>query len=415
LNLSGRTISNIDTADNADIRRAITKATPKARIQARRFAKKFDRGTELQTCKAIFDFLKNDLNYVADGDHQVVQLPSALLRNRRGDCKSYSVFTSAVLSNLGIPHYYVYASYTGNPTPGHIYVVTDSGIIIDAVYGHFNKEKAANYKYPTNINGTMRVSTIAGVAKCCASCEPQGIGFFLKGKKPKGDKPPKGPKRKDVCGKQGAKVVTLSPGRVIFLLAVKNNMDGFATKMSKMDNARLTTLWCNVGGKPEELFEAIRKGASKKSRKLGILSKLADRAGVKIGSTFIGATLTQPQIDAITNGIPAVAIAAGTAIGLAVGQPAKGAAAGTSLATVMKGLTPIIIQAIQAATPADVTDDIEAPTDVEKENIPDGDAAAGGSGGGNAAAGGSGGGAMNTTNLLLIAGGLVTAYFIFKK
>lgn len=409
MNLSGRTISNIDTADNADIRRAITKATPKARIQARRFAKKFDRGTEIQTCKAIFDFLKNDLNYVADGDHQVVQLPSALLRNKRGDCKSYSVFTSAVLSNLGIPHHYVYASYTGNPTPGHIYVVTDSGIIIDAVYGHFNKEKSANYKYPTNINGTMKVSTIAGIGACCA-CESQGVGFLGlgKNKKPKGDKPPKGPSRKDVCGKQGAKVVTLAPGRGLFLLAVKNNMDGFATKMSSMDNAKLTTLWCNVGGKPEELFDAIRKGASKKSRKLGLLSKLAKRAGVKIGASGIGATLTQPQIDVITNGIPAVAVAVGSAIGLAVGQPAKGAAAGTSLGSVLKGIAPIVIQAIQKATPADETADIEVPTDVEKENIPDNASAA-------AAAGESGGGPMNTTNLILIAGGLAAAYFIFKK
>jgi hypothetical protein len=113
-------------ADNADIRRAITKATPKARMQAKKFANRFKRATEEQTCKAIFDYLKNNIKYVADGDHQIVQLPSALMRNKVGDCKSYSVFTSAVLSNLGIPHHYMYASYTNNPTPGHIYVVTDS-------------------------------------------------------------------------------------------------------------------------------------------------------------------------------------------------------------------------------------------------------------------------------------------------
>lgn len=414
MNLTGNVISNIDIADNADIRRAITKATPKARMQAKRFAGKFKRSSEKATCRAIFDFLKSNLKYVADGDHQVVQLPSALLRNRRGDCKSYSVFTSAVLSNLGIPHHYVYASYTANPTPGHIYVVTDSGIIIDAVYGTFNAEKPANYKYPTNIDGTMRVSTIAGVGACCASCENKGVGFLKRDPKKKAERQQKRDDkqkerdqkreaRKD-CGPQGLKPVTLSAGRNLFLLIVQSNLDGLATKFSTMDQEKLRQNWCNVGGNPQSLFDAIRTGSSRKSKKLGLLGRLAKAGGVKINGAFIGATLTQDQAKKIADAVVPAAIAAGTAVGVATGQPAQGAAGGVSLGAVIKGILPIITDAIIKLLPDENTAVI-APPDGVIPTAPSGDSAGGGDGGGK----------FDITNILLIAGGLAAAYFVFKK
>lgn len=411
MNLSGRTISNIDTADNADIRRAITKATPKARIQARRFAKKFDRGTELQTCKAIFDFLKNDLKYVADGDHQVVQLPSALLRNRRGDCKSYSVFTSAVLSNLGIPHYYVYASYTGNPTPGHIYVVTDSGIIIDAVYGHFNKEKAANYKYPTNINGTMRVSTIAGIG--CASCPSPGIGSKedrqrrrrerqLEQEEKKRQKQLEEEQRKlarQACGPQGLKPGTLALGRWLFAAIVQMNMDGFATKMSKMDFAKIKDAWCKVGGNPFSLQEWIKNGSSRREIRIGLLSRIAKKAGVKIGSSIGQApeNMTPQKIKQIENAIPAAGAVVATPIALASGNPEKAAPAIPGFVMVLKELSPLIVDMIIALKGSDMGPDQPIPPFTPPTPPP------------------SGGNGLSATTMLLIAGGMVAAYFVFKK
>lgn len=147
------TINN--NGDNYQLRQAIFNATPKAIAQTKGIANKFRGKTELETCKNIFDFLKYKIRYVADGHHQKIKLPSALLREKVGDCKSYSVFTASILVNLGISCKYVLTSYRQDPTPTHIYVQTESGIIIDAVYGIFNKEKPSAHRFTKSINGIM--------------------------------------------------------------------------------------------------------------------------------------------------------------------------------------------------------------------------------------------------------------------
>jgi hypothetical protein len=147
-----RIVTNNDMADNADIRKAIFESVPEAVYQAKEISKYYARTSARETCKAIFDFLKYDINYEADGDYQIIRLPSALMRTKKGDCKSFSVYTSAVLSNLGIPHFFRMVSYSANPTPSHIYVVTDDGCIIDAVWGTFDSEKPPTYKYDVKPN-----------------------------------------------------------------------------------------------------------------------------------------------------------------------------------------------------------------------------------------------------------------------
>jgi hypothetical protein len=153
---------NKDMADNADIRRAIIKAVPTANKQVGDFAKHFGRNSQRETCKAIFDFLKKNIRYVADGSEQVIKLPSALLETKVGDCKSYSLLTSAILTNIGIPHHFVMTSYNADPTPSHIYVETSDGCIIDAVWGIFDSEKQPTYRYEIKPNG-MKVKTMSGV------------------------------------------------------------------------------------------------------------------------------------------------------------------------------------------------------------------------------------------------------------
>ena len=157
---AGQTILVKQNANNSELQRAIEAVIPAATKQAASIADRYKGKNEAETCKKIFDYLKNNINYKADGANQAVRLPSGLMRTLQGDCKSYSVFTSAILSNLGIPHKLVYASYDPkDPTPTHIYVMTNSGCIIDAVYGKFNAEKKATYKKYKNMN----ISYIAGV------------------------------------------------------------------------------------------------------------------------------------------------------------------------------------------------------------------------------------------------------------
>jgi len=149
-------------ATNFELQRAIEAALPAAVAQTKNLAKSFKGSTEKETCSKIFNFLKNDIQYKVDGDNQKIKLPSAFLRERSGDCKSYSLFTAAILSNLKIPFSFTYASY--NPqdkTPEHIYVTTKSGCIIDAVYGKFNAEKKPCYKFQKPMN----ISYISGIKK----------------------------------------------------------------------------------------------------------------------------------------------------------------------------------------------------------------------------------------------------------
>ncbi|MCX6743229.1 MAG: hypothetical protein NT116_03250, partial [Candidatus Parcubacteria bacterium] len=147
-------------ATNFELQRAIEAALPAAVAQTKDLAKKFQGSTEKDSCSKIFSYLMSDITYKVDGDNQKIKLPSAFMREKSGDCKSYSLFTGAILSNLKIPFNFTYCSY--NPkdkTPEHIYVTTKKGCIIDAVYGKFNAEKKPCYKYQKPMN----ISYISGI------------------------------------------------------------------------------------------------------------------------------------------------------------------------------------------------------------------------------------------------------------
>ena len=105
-------------------------------------AKYFKGQTEQETCANIWQYLKSHVPYKADGfQEQVIKLPAALIRSG-GDCKSYSLFTIGILNNLGIPaHYRLVTFNPTTPNQAHIYTVTNSGLIIDAVFDKFNAEK----------------------------------------------------------------------------------------------------------------------------------------------------------------------------------------------------------------------------------------------------------------------------------
>ena len=75
------------------------------------------------------------------------------------------MLTSAILTNLGINHHFVLASYNSDPTPSHIYVQLEDGCIIDAVWGIFDSEKKPFYKYEVKPNGKMKVKTLTGLGE----------------------------------------------------------------------------------------------------------------------------------------------------------------------------------------------------------------------------------------------------------
>lgn len=371
-------------ADNKDIRDLLVKLVPKAKAQMVTFAQKFKGRTPQETCKNIFDYIKSNFTYVADGGEQIIKLPSALLRKRVGDCKSYSLFTASILENLKIPYKFVYTSYSANPIPQHVYVVTENGCIIDVVYGIFNQEKKPTYKYTQDMN----VRYMSGISGDC-SCDSQmgKITIISKDKRQVAAASVKATAKK--VGKS-VSIAGLSGGRTLILAMVKKNLDGFASKMQKIDTNKLKSSWEKAGGNFSSLQSAIKIGASKPAKRLGFLGKLQKLVKSKGGINGIGA-MSQGDIQAAI-------VAVSTAIGTAV-APAAGTAAGASLGAALAAMYPTIVDMLKQ-TPATESDIIQGGDDLTLDLVEEGGTATSMSFG---------------TILPIIAVGGAILYFVTKK
>jgi hypothetical protein len=327
-------------ADNKDIRDLLFSLVPEARAQMVKMSKQFRGRNEEETCRKIFDYIKANFQYSADGKEQVIKLPSALLKYKVGDCKSYALFTAAILENLKIPYKFVFTSYNSNPIPGHVYVTTDGGCIIDVVYGKFNREKTPTFKYVQGMN----VRYMAGVSAC---------GSYGKNYGKRGVRGINGPKP--------VRKIALAPGRGLFLAIVKANLDGFATKLQKINPDKLKKNWENVGGQYSKLVDAIKKGASKPAKRLGFLGKLRKRLKDQGGVNGIGA--------ANDSQVQAAIIAAATALGTAL--PGVGNVAAATTGAVLAALYPVVRDMVAQTPDSEESDNLVATPGIVPENDAD--------------------------------------------
>jgi len=333
--------SEAQKADNKDIRDLLFSLVPQARAQMAKMAKSFRGRNEEETCRKIFDYIVANFSYVADRKEQVIKLPSALLKYKVGDCKSYALFTAAILENLKIPYKFVFTSYNSNPIPGHVYVTTDGGCIIDAVYGKFNQEKTPTFKYVQGMN----VRYMAGIGSCdnygSSGNRRRGVGGT------------------GISGGKPVRKIALAPGRGLFLGIVKANLDGFATKLQKVNPDKLKKNWENVGGNYSKLVNAIKVGAGKPAKKLGFLGRLRKRLREQGGVNGIGAANdSQVQADIIA-----------TASALAVAIPAAAPVIGPTGA-VLAGIYPVVKDMV-LQTPAAEETDVLVQAQVAPENDAD--------------------------------------------
>lgn len=275
-------IKNYNDGDNKDLRKQIMDVTPEAVAQMRGSAKYFKGKDDKETCYKIWKFLKNSIRYEADGEYQIVRLPSALLATKVGDCKSFSVFTSAVLTNLGIPNHYVMTSYGKDATPSHIYVVTDSGIICDAVWNQFNAEKTPTYRYkakPNNMNnkglggGCTAMGATLSVPRFKVGMNGSSVPTFRVGINGNCGCGCKGGCGMGYPGGQGmgqpkaGRKVALSVPRQIILGIFSLNVGGLATLLQKKGNMTdVENKWEQLGGDKAAIRRAILDGSSKPER-----------------------------------------------------------------------------------------------------------------------------------------------------
>lgn len=330
---------------NSDIITVIHGNVPAATKQMREVAKTFNKGNELATCRTIWNFLKREIKYVKDPDgYQNIKLPGRFVATGSGDCKSYSLFTASILENLGIPYSFRYTSYGLNPTPQHVYIVTDSGIIIDGVWNKFNSEKA----YTSKKDYKMKIQTLSGIGcNTCYNPRPLGSVVMIGNTMPVGNIFKKGAKAvkkaavkvqdkakstgivkaaakaqtkakntgvvkaaaklqtkakntglvkaaaklQDRVKKEGGKVITLAAPRRAYRTLVSINFRGWATQLNK-NRQRAGQIFENQGGKASELFQSIDKGANRKAIFPSKESKVTTVNGIgAVTATTIAATL----------------------------------------------------------------------------------------------------------------------------
>lgn len=339
--------SEAQKADNKDIRDLLFSLVPQARAQMSKMAKSFRGRNEEETCRKIFDYIVANFSYVADRKEQVIKLPSALLKYKVGDCKSYALFTAAILENLKIPYKFVFTSYNSNPIPGHVYVTTDGGCIIDAVYGKFNQEKTPTFKYVQGMN----VRYMAGIGSCDNYGYKRGYkrgvggtgGYY------------------GISGGKPVRKIALAPGRGLFLGIVKANLDGFATKLQKVNPDKLKKNWENVGGNYSKLVNAIKVGAGKPAKKLGFLGLLRKRIKQQGGVNGIGAANDQA--------VQAAIVSAATALGAAIGGVGAGVTA--TVGAVMAAMYPVIKDMVIQTPAVEETDVLVQTPGIVAENDAD--------------------------------------------
>lgn len=287
---------NIDTVNfvsgsNADIQRVLESNFPLAveQVKQNNFYLKFKGSNPQETAKNVWEYLKENIEYKADGYHQKIVLPARL---KVGDCKSLSLFACAVLYCYYPNNVYLrYVSYNNSKTPTHVYCVLrfpNNEIIVDAVWHYFNSQKPYTFKKDIK----MRISTLAGITGIEPALRPE---FRKEIKKlieirqslPKGDAridsltnriramkdalvgiegKKKGGKKGG--GGSGVKKVVLAPSRNAYLLLVKLNVRGLATRLKKAidkDKSKIKAKWEKLGGSFQKLEKEINRGANKKA------------------------------------------------------------------------------------------------------------------------------------------------------
>lgn len=232
---------------------------PLAVSQTKNISKFFRGVNPEQSARNIYNFLRQEITYKADSSlEQRPKLPSALINTGVGDCKSYALFSSAIMYNLYNSSQLEFCSDVSYTNPTHIYGAYNN-LVIDGTYNKFN-HRIPNIKYQKKYN--MKIQNISGI-------DQTGINSWL------GDQIRRARKQikdefnygknwvKDVA-KVGKKIALTIP-RQAFLGLVSLNVRSFATKLNRNRNTALS-LWTNkAGGTASALNRAINDGMKKRA------------------------------------------------------------------------------------------------------------------------------------------------------
>jgi hypothetical protein len=221
-------------------------------------------------------FLRERVTYKEDGlTHQTIQLPNALFESGFGDCKSFSLFISAVLTKASIKNGFRFAAYApGDFTHVYNFFLDNSKnlVYLDACLPNLiESNKAVKVE-------NMEVSIIGRTPIAHkASTKISGVGNILT-------------------------TIGMAPVRSAFRALVALNFRGFASAFQLgLDNGKrplIEAFWSNFGGTPSQLLSSIQTGNGKAPLLGG-----GDASDAAFAQTIVAEnTATQQQIlELLTN------------------------------------------------------------------------------------------------------------------
>lgn len=148
--------------DTQDIINVIMYADKQSGPYTTEVAPMFQKGTYKATAECIWNFIHNNIKYIADTPgHERVKSPAKTWHDGYGDCKSFSIMAGSILKNLGIPYKYRFVAYEEDSDYTHVYIIVRGGHILDAVHTKFNEELP--YSRKKDIKPMTKVSYVHGV------------------------------------------------------------------------------------------------------------------------------------------------------------------------------------------------------------------------------------------------------------
>lgn len=293
----------------ADIMKTILEYHKKWQNDYDKIARQFIRENNVETARAIFDFLKKNIKYkVEPGTQQTVKSPAIMLLDGLGDCKHYSLFTVGVfdaLKRMGIPVdiRYRFAAYNRGDVPKHVFAILKQNgqeYWVDPVLQRFDQRspRPSDFKDYTpdgkevkpNVGELYAISGV-GEDTFIDYWEVDEMGKltlkkFFQGQKTNLQNLGKGVKKvahgmevnaqnlakgakitaKNIA--QGAKKISLAPGRNAYLALMKINFGRIASQLWKKaaydtnsaNWKKVEQRWKQLGGNPAVLHVALRKG-----------------------------------------------------------------------------------------------------------------------------------------------------------
>lgn len=115
-------------------------------------------GSVEETARNIWTWIKTNTTYTKDKiGVEELRTPARLAADKKGDCDDYSIFSAAVLKELGYNPVFYIAAFHGRKNYGHIYVGIEN-IVIDGVMNEFNRHPDGITKFMIlKLNGDRRI------------------------------------------------------------------------------------------------------------------------------------------------------------------------------------------------------------------------------------------------------------------